>query len=231
MSTRIIGLVFVLALGQILSRAQSVTVNYNGGHVAGAPTIVTDQAGTPIPDGNQVEIGYFDSSFSLQNNAGNLAALAAAHATGGAWHSFGLTNITSNFGILGFSAGSFSASASHPPADGFTGHQIDLWIFQTPNGAAPDAAFDNVTAWGLFSSTVNVSPSQTWTFPAASIGGVDNISTLDVSVVSGILYHGALTSAGDLEVTGVPEPSTVALFGLGLGTLVVFARRTQQKSN
>jgi hypothetical protein len=230
MSMRIIGLVLVLALAPTLCPAQSVTVNYNGGAVAGAPKIVTDSGGTPLADGNDVEIGYFDSSFDITNNAGNLSALALARSSG-EWHLFGATNIVSNYGILGTSPGSFTATAQQPGTAGFSSHQIDLWVFQTVGNAPPTANLDNVISWGIFSSSVNSSSSHTWTFPPASIGGVDNISTSDVDAVSGILFQGALTSVGDLQLVGVPEPSVAALFGLGLACFGLAARRIRQNGN
>src|SRR6266851_4595094 len=119
MSTRIIGLVLFLAVGRMLCSAQNqITVNYSGGAVAGAPAIVIDQSGTPLANGNDVEIGYFDSSFNLAANAGNLAALAAAR-SGGAWHLFGAANIISNFGLLGNFPGSFAGGAQQPGSAGF----------------------------------------------------------------------------------------------------------------
>src|SRR5690349_8812618 len=100
MNTRVIGLVFVLAVGRLLCSAQnSITVNYAGGGIAASPLIVIDNNETPLANGNDVEIGYFDSSFNLAANAGNLSALAAARANGGAWHLFGATNIQSTFPI------------------------------------------------------------------------------------------------------------------------------------
>jgi hypothetical protein len=231
MNPRFISVVLLVGLSRVVSSAQSVTVNYSGGPVAGSPAVVGPDGTTPLADGNAVEIGYFDSSFNISLNAGNLAALAAARQSG-AWHLFGSTNITSNFGILGTSPGSFSASAQQPGSAGFTGQQIDLWVFQTTGAAAPDALLDNVTAWGIFSSTINLSSSRTWTFPAASFGGVDNITTSDVST-SGIFYHGQISGGGDLEVTGtaaVPEPSAAVLSGLGMVVGALVIRRRNRKS-
>ena len=227
MNMRILGLVSVIGLIGAVCSAQTVAVNYDGG--SGAPIIVGPDGSTPLANGNDVELGYF-SGFNVAANANNLSALATARQSG-EWHLFGSTTISSSITLP---AGSFAGSGSQPASAGFSGNQIDLWIFQTPSAAPVAADLSNVTAWGIFSSTINISSTRTWVFPPASIGGIDNITTADVNAVSGIVYRGQLVSPGGqpaLEVTGVPEPSTAALFGLGLASLGVFARRIARKSD
>jgi hypothetical protein len=222
MSMRLIGLVLGLAIVSVVSNAQTITVNYNGG--SGAPNVIESDGITPLADGNAVEIGYFTAGYDIQGNAGSLSALATARQNG-TWHLFDSTSITHN---LLLPAGSFSGQGN--ATSGFTGNQIDLWIFQTANGAAPAADLSNVTAWGLFSSTTNAGPSRSWIFQAPGIPGVDNISTLDVD----IFYHGGAISPNDqnghLEVApaAVPEPGTTALFGLGLVSAVIAIRRARR---
>ena len=200
MSTRIICLGVVMMSSAMLSQAQSVTVDYSGG--SGSPIVVGPDGVTPLANGNVVEIGYF-SNFDVLANAGNLSALATARQTGN-WHVFDSTLITSNF-IL--PPGSFAGSRSQPDTAGFSGNQIVLWIFQTPTAVPPASDLSNVTAWGLFSSTMNGDPQHTWIFPPASITAVDNITSSDIDAVSGILYHGSF-SGDNLELATASNSSS-----------------------
>lgn len=200
MITRIFFLLIVAISSAMLSSAQNVTVNYNAG--SGSPIVVEPDGVTPVANGNVVEIGYF-SNFDIVANAGNLSALAVARQTG-QWHLFDSTTITSSF-IL--PPGSFAGSHSQPDSAGFSGNQIVLWIFQTANAVPPTSDLSNVTAWGLFSSTINGDSQHTWIFPPASITEVDNITSSDVDAVSGIFYHGQL-SAGNLELALAPINSS-----------------------
>jgi len=223
MSTRIFAVGVAMGLVVMVSPAQNVSVNYNGG--SGSPVVVGPDGTTALANGNDVELGYF-SGFDPTANGGNLSALAAARQSG-EWHLFGSTTIQSSFLLP---PGSFSASSSEPGAAGFTGNQIDLWIFQTVGQAPPAADLSNVTAWGIFSSTINISPSRTWVFPAPSIGGVDNITTADLTGGNGIFSHGQLSPGGNIEVTGVPEPSTAALSALGVALSALVFRRANRAS-
>src|SRR5690242_17410476 len=72
--------------------------------------------GAPVPDGNYVAIGFFNSGFDLTGNAPNLAALK------GAWNQYGFTPIRTIFGRPG------SFSDTQPLLDlRFTGQKISLW--------------------------------------------------------------------------------------------------------
>lgn len=215
MITRLFLLLIAAISSAMPSSAQNVTVNYNAG--SGAPIVVGPDGVTPVANGNVVEIGYF-SNFDVGANANNLSALATARQSGH-WHVFGSTTITSSF-IL--PPGSFAGSSSQPDSAGFSGNPIDLWIFQTPNAAPPATDLSNVTAWGLFSSTLNNGPQQTWIFPPASIFQVDNITSSDIDAVSGIFYHGQLkggnlqlapatTSASRPRLTITPAGSNILL--------------------
>src|SRR5258705_2352434 len=80
----------VLALSVVVGGAQSsITVNFS------APPTDRDvlyNAGLAVPDGNYVQVGYFNAGFDVAANALNFSALSAA------WDELGFTNIASVFG-------------------------------------------------------------------------------------------------------------------------------------
>jgi hypothetical protein len=210
----VIGCIQTLCLGQ-----SSVNINYSGG--SGSPNMVgPDQQ--PLANGNDVEIGYFDSGFNIQQNAGNESALMGAHSSGGAWHPFGTTTIQS--GLL-ISPGGFSSTASKSGSAGttFAGHPIDLWVFQTKDNAVPAPDFSNVEAYGIYSSSA-----ATWTFPTPGATPVtENITTSDVN---DFLFGSSVSgSPGSLELLAVPEPGSLALAGLGLATVLMRVTRRNPK--
>lgn len=211
MIRRVIALAAVAGFVQTICLAQSsVNINYSGG--SGSPNMVGLNQ-QPLASGNDVEIGYFDSSFNISLNAGNPSALQSARLSGGAWHVFGSTNISSNFLLP---PGSFSSTAtqSGATAANFATQPIDLWVFQTTDNAAPASNFSNVESYGIYSSS-----SAKWIFPTPGATPItENITTSDVND----FYAGSLIpgSPGSLELQAVPEPGALALAGLGLAAVL-----------
>ena len=145
-----------------MSRAQS-TIGYG----AGINQRDIYFQSTPVPDGNQVQIGFFNSGFDVQGNAGNIFALASA------WHELDFTDIKTIFNQPGrFGA---NATTSDPT---FDGQAICLWLFKTSNNGVPLANFSNVDGYGVFSSTLS-----NWLFPvhnAVPPGNTTSINSSDV---------------------------------------------------
>jgi hypothetical protein len=189
-----------MALFTIMAAAMAVaqsTINYDAG-----PGFrnVTYQFGTsPVPDGNEVQIGYFTSGFDVSGNAGNIFALASA------WHELDAANIQTIFNQPGRFGKAISTS---DPT--FDNQKVCLWIFKTSDNGGPVANYGNVQAYGLYSSTL-----ANWVFPVH-----DSLPPPNALVTSSEInqnYYGTFDPSHlILTAVTVPEPSTYALGGLAL---------------
>src|SRR5437868_13261924 len=89
----------LMAVTALAAIAQS-TINYGAG--PGLRDVTFNTGTAPVPDGNQVQIGYFNPGFNVSANSGNIFALASA------WHELDFANIQTIFG----QPGRFSDSVS-----------------------------------------------------------------------------------------------------------------------
>ena len=169
------------------------SVNYSGG--LGGRDVVYN--GAPVPDGNYAAIGFFNSGFDLAANSANLPALK------GAWNQFGFTQIRTLFGRPG-SFSDFQALLDLR----FQGQKISLWIFDTANNTAPTASFDNVSGYGIYSSTL-----VNWAFPSPNAMPPGNTTAIDSSEVNQAWF--GTFDPSHLVLAPVPEPSVWSLFVVG----------------
>src|SRR5438270_6512740 len=199
-------LLVVLALlcSAIISRGQS-TIGYEAGNAERNVFF----NGSPVPDNNVAEIGFFNPGFDLSANANNLTALNSA------WHELAFTSFKAVFSPP--NDGRFSGSSSTSDT-AFDSKNISLWIFKTTDNAAPLPGFGNVAGYGIFSSS-----DPRWVFPPQGAIPPNNMTTVTSSQVNQA-YHGTFdadTVNGHLFLNPVPEPATIGLLGLAAATLFV----------
>jgi hypothetical protein len=200
----ILWLALGLAAGQ-LSQAQT-EVQYTAG--SGERNVVQADGTTVVPNGNYVEVGYFDSNagFNPSTSSTDLLALDAH------WHQFGFTNIET-FAPFGPPVGGRFRGDDVLNDPSFDNQKIYLWIFDTTGNGAPAGDFSNVTEYGLFSSTAS-----NWQFPVDGTPNPGNLTTVSSSDVNQFIFGGSVAgSPGSLELaTTVPEPSSLSLVAVGL---------------
>lgn len=200
---------FVLILiyaGQFRVVAQSTSAGYYSEF--GQPAVWVS-GGTPVPDNNQVCIGYFDAGFDVMANAGDLDELALH------WHQFDSTtiNLAAGAGEGGHFADEQTLNGASAPL--FANQQIWLWVFKTSDNSAPDAGYGDVSEYGLYSSTAS-----NWRFKPVGSPPANrtDIYTTDPSIYAawGSLSGGHLNLS---PVAPIPEPAVGALLAMGLGYL------------
>src|SRR5947207_1992998 len=214
MNRRLIAIAVALGLVPLAGWAQTTEEVTYSGTTGGGSRSVVDSHGTPIPFGNEVEIGFFPGSFDVAGNAttgiGSLQTLQAN------WHEFGSTLFRSFFPDN--APGEFAGDSTKTDAS-FNGQPIYMWIFETSDNLPPVTtgpnAFSTVLEWGLYRSTL-----ASWAFPStlAQFNNPVNITSQAIDT----RFFGQIL-AGNLELSPVPEPTALGLFGLGLA--VVLGRR------
>ncbi len=195
-----------LALSLSFALAQS-TVNFSSGF--NQPDVYWD--GAPVASGNQVRIGFFDSSFDVSSHLYDLPAL------GYAWYQFGFTT---NRTLLG-QPGHFAATASlfDPTRDVYHGQRIWMWLLKTSDNGLPTADFSNVIGYGLYSSSL-----ANWVFPAYGATPPANTTSIDSSQINTSLF--GTYNANHLFLAPVPEPPVTGFMALGISLfLLAFQKR------
>ena len=231
MNMRLTAAIVALGLTSVAVWAQTgQQVNYNGtgGTQPGGSRYVTDSQGNRIPFGNDVEIGFFNGMTEAQVQAavgsGGVSSLQNLWAN---WVPFDTTTFQP-FIFDGNVAGEFNGVSPTKFDSAFNNQPIYLWIFQTVGNVTPNTTtFANVIQWGLFRDS---GPGTTWTFPSttAAFNNPVNITTsqVDLAFYGGITLPGGTDATGSLTLAAVPEPTGLALLGLGLA--VVVSRRARR---
>jgi len=201
----------LMAITAVSARAQS-TISYGAG--VGLRDVMFQPGGvpSPVPDGNQVRIGYFDSGFNVSANAGNIFALASA------WHELDFTHIQTFFG----QPGRFSKSISTMDPS-FDNQKICLWLFKTTDNGDPLGNYSNVEGFGLYSSTA-----LNWLFPVHDL--VPPPGTTVTSSEINQKFYGDFDPF-HLVLAPVPEPGTYAIGGVALAFFVGSVLRKRFKKD
>jgi hypothetical protein len=200
--------VSAIALGQTSSNAQS-TVNFSA---APGERAVMDSANAPLSDGNVVQIGYFDSGFDVYGFSADMIALSDS------WNMFSETSIQTIFG----QAGRFADNDSTADPT-FDGRQIWMWIFKTSDNSGPRPTYDNVTEYGLYTSTAG-----NWLFPEQGNLFPNNTTSVNSSEVMDMAF--GTFDINNLILSPVPEPSLMGLAIVGGGLFFTLRRRRRQVS-
>jgi hypothetical protein len=187
------------------------TINYTAGIAQRDVLFGTLASSAIVPNGNEVQIGYFNSGFDLSGNAGNIFALMSA------WHELAFTNIATLVG----EPGRFGSTAVTSDPN-FDGKKISLFLFKTANNGTPLPDFSNVDAYGIFSSTATE-----WKFPDHTLIFPGNTTDINSSQVNEV-FHGDY-DPNHLYLSPVPEPGTCVLLGMAGAGLVIAGLRRRSK--
>jgi len=193
----------LICLAPSLVLAQS-TVDFSAGI---GERDVLDVNNQPLASGNVVSVGFFDAGFDVTSYINDLAALDAA------WNEFSSTSIRTVFDENGRFSDSYS---SFDPV--FDDQQICMIIYQTSDNGAPDASFSNVTGYGIYTSSLS-----NWTFPSQGSIYPFNTTYINSTEVNEAMF--GTFDANHLMLMPIPEPSTLALGFLALGSLLLLRHR------
>jgi hypothetical protein len=196
----------------------SVTIEYQGVGGTDSRNVILS-SGAPVPNGNEVRIGYFDTTFNPSANRDNLVAL------GNAWHSFDTTSIFTYTDPDPDVAGSFYDSETRTDS-AFDNKQVYLWVFKTTLDNAPASDYSNVQQHGLFTAS-----GTDWIFPPSDSNPMTGTIYPNAKQVTSFIVGNLSLDNNSLQLanySAVPEPTGVGIaFALGSGIWAILRRRNQ----
>lgn len=210
--------IVVACLITAVSSVQAITVNWAAQGAALANYDGNGPSTSPALQGDLIQIGTFN--FNADFNLNNQAIMAAASAGN-------LSLLQQNFtpfrlGAVGQGLpfdGVWSI-ATDSPAGTFATQQIYLWTFNA-------STIPGATQWGIYTSS-----DSSWRFPTEDPPASTSIDLNQVLQAGGVILAGEVGGIIDfgfplpsVEMVPIPEPSSLVLVGLGVGSLALIRRR------
>lgn len=199
------------ALSAVLLLAAAPAVNAEQVDFGAIGNFIRLNNSTLDPNGSQVFLGSFPSSFDFSANT-SFSQLFAAFTLYG-------TTVIGDAGS-GNTPGQFFATAA-PVLPGTAGDRLYIWVFN--NAVAASA-----TQWAIISN-----PLSNWTRPLSGL----NSTSLDASDAGTFVPVGAIgqivAGTGDVRLgiaPAVPEPSTYMLGIVGMAVIAAVRRRHAAKA-
>jgi hypothetical protein len=209
-----IGVVAVSAVMLLLQNALAQTVTIESWE--------NTMDGWTVPQG----AGYFTPAFSTTTGVTDGSySLALTEANGGAGENYGqmvLSPFVSGWTALLANATSLSLDIYTPPGSFGYYLQFDVDV----NNA--DIGFQSIDSYSYPATTIGSEYTLTIPIPSSIRSGLaasSNPTQIAIQVGGGYTSPGDTMNLDNLRLNEIPEPSTIALLGLGLFSLVCVRRR------